>query len=264
MIEFILHGDDFGISADVNACVETCFRNGWLSETSLMVNMPACDAAVEQARRSGYAHLVGLHLNLTEGVPLTEPIKACPRFCDADGRFNANFHRSTRGRFFLSAQETAAAQAEVAAQLDRFCAYGGLMMRLDSHHHAHTNWALYRFLKPMALQRGFRAMRLSADLHRVRLDKELYKRLLNRDMRRAFETTTHFDGAGGALELGRRTPPARDRITVEVMVHPLTHDGALCDTEAPFDALVAQLRQVPDSTIRTWTPETRQSVTRDA
>ena len=243
VIEFIVHADDFGFSKSVNQCINKCFAEKWLSEASLMVNMPACDEAVEIARRHGYAHRVGLHLNLTEGEPLTELIKECPRFCSEEGIFNKVFHLSTVGRFFISQKEKLAAQIEILAQIKKFCAYGGLMMKVDSHHHAHTDWAIYKILKPIALEFGFTSMRISADMHNVRIDKELYKRLYNRDVRKHFQTTNHFDGIVPGLI-------ANASGKTEVMVHPLLWDGQLCDSRKDFAENIRRIISVPNSVIQ--------------
>ena len=242
-IEFIVHADDFGYSESVNHCIDKCFAENWLSETSLMVNMSACDEAVEIAHRHGYSHRVGLHLNLTEGTPLTEPIRECPRFCSRNGLFNKVFHVSTRGRFFLTQKERIAVQIEILAQLKKFCAYGGLMMKVDSHHHAHTDWSIYTILKPIALELGFTDMRISADMHKVRLDKEFYKRLYNRNVRNHFNTTDHFDGIVPELITNASGK-------TEVMVHPLLWDGRLCDSRKDFVENIRRIISVPNSVIR--------------
>lgn len=243
MTEYIIHADDFGKDASVTACIDECFLKGWLSETSLMVNMPSCVAAVDLARRNGYAHRVGVHINLTEGKPLTESIARMPRFCNADGTFNKAFHFSSRTRFFLTNEENRALHEELKAQLRTFCGYPGLMKRIDSHHHVHTDWSVYRILKPLALEFGFEAMRISADLHKVRFDKELYKRFFNRNVRGCFATTNHFDGINADLLRG----PSG---SVEVMVHPLMRDGVLCDSRYPYETQIEKLKAVPHSIIR--------------
>ena len=243
MTEFVIHADDFGFDESVTACIDECFRRRWLSETSLMTNRPNCDAAVALARRHGYAHVVGFHLNLTHGTPLTEPIRRCPRFCNADGRFNRYFHGTTKRRCYMTPRERAAVQEEIAAQIEKFCSYGGLMPKVDSHHHSHMDWLVYRILKPLALANGFTEMRRFTDLHAVRLDKEIYGRFFTWDVRRHFRTTDHFDGVNERLLAG----PGG---VTEVMVHPLLKDGVLCDTAVPYEDHVKRLQAVPDSFIR--------------
>ena len=175
----IIHADDFGISESVSKCIAECFAKGWVTETSLMVNMPYADDAVELARKNGFADRVGLHLNLSQGMPMTAEIRRFPRLCNPDGSFNKRFHHSIVSRFILSRAESIAIKKEIEAQFEKFCSYGDLMMKLDSHHHVHTDWSVYRILEPIALAHGFKAMRISATLHRVGMVKELYKQFLN-------------------------------------------------------------------------------------
>ena len=71
----IVNADDFGLNQSVNRAIAESFRNGLCLNTTLIVNMPYADEAVEIAYKEGFSDRVGLHLNLTEGVPLTEPIR---------------------------------------------------------------------------------------------------------------------------------------------------------------------------------------------
>ena len=235
-MQVIVHGDDFGKDESVTRAICMVMVQGWCDETSLMVNMPYADEAVQIARQNGFSERVGLHLNLTEGVPLTEKILSCRRFCGTNGLFNKKFHSNTLGRFFLSRDEAAAVKEEIEAQLSRFVSYGGLMMKIDSHHHVHTDWAIYRILKPLALKYGFRGMRISADLHRVGILQQLYKRLYNQNVRRFFETTDHFDGV---MAVSRE----HEEGISEAMVHPMFVDGVLCDASMPYERIVQSLNR---------------------
>lgn len=242
MIEYIVHADDFGYSESVNSCINECIQKGWVSETSLMVNMPGCESAVELANRYGYAHRVGIHLNLTEGVPLTDEIKGFSRFC-TNGKFNKKFHLSLASRLVLSKAESKAAFNEIDAQMRKFLSYGRMMMRIDSHHHSHTDWSIYRLLGPLAMKYGFGAMRITANCHRVRLDVEIYKKILNSNIRKNFKTRDYFDGiVPGILD--------KDVGRVEVMVHPLIWEGVLCDSRKPFAENIARVQAVKNSCIR--------------
>ena len=233
----IIHADDFGISESVSKCIAECFAKGWVNETSLMVNMPYADTAVELARKNGFADKVGLHLNLSQGMPMTEDIRRFPRLCNPDGSFNKQFHHVVFSRFVLSRAESVAIGNEIEAQIVKFCSYGGLMMKLDSHHHVHTDWSVYRILEPIALAHGFKSMRISATLHRVGLVKELYKRFLNARIRRMFETSDHFDGFTETMK-----SLLRGGCSVELMTHPMYGaDGEIYDTKRPYREMMEAL-----------------------
>ena len=243
MTEFVVHADDFGYSTEVNCCIDNCIQKGWVSETSLMVNMPACSEAVRIAVQNGYLDKVGIHVNLTEGVPLTDPIKELPAFCDSSGHFNKRFHLSTWKRLFLSKRERCALKVELSAQFEKFLSYGNVMRKIDSHHHVHTNWAIYQVILPLARKYGFTSMRISADMHEVRVAKKIYKIWFNARIRKVFATTDHFDGIVDGLLKATNA-------TVEVMVHPFIWNGELCDSKKDFISNIERVIAVDNSRIR--------------
>lgn len=199
-----------------------------------MVNMPYADEAVELARRSGFADRVGLHLNLSEGKPLTRAIQQFSRLCTADGVFNKAFHMRQLTRFILSNQERVAIKNEIRAQLEKFVSYDGLLLRLDSHHHVHTDWVVYNELLPIAKELGFTGMRLSATLHKVGQMATLYKKLFNWQLRRYFDTRDDFDRF-----CERCIREAIGGKSVEVMVHPMySKEGIIMDTNAPYSQMI--------------------------
>ena len=92
----IVNADDFGLSPRVNQAIVRAFDEGLISSTTVMANMPAFAEASAIARDRGLLDHVGAHLVLTEGDPLTDTMRRCGRFCDADGRFT--FWRQEDGR----------------------------------------------------------------------------------------------------------------------------------------------------------------------
>ena len=148
-------------------------------------------------------------------------------------------------RFFLAKEEQKAVGREIDAQFRKFLSFGGLMKKLDSHHHVHNDWSIYRILQPKAREYGFSAMRISADLHGVGFLQGIYKFLYNASVRSNFSTTNHFD---------EMTPKLLSGVggTVEVMTHPLLYNGVLCDTKVPFADRIHSLANVPQSEIIGW------------
>ena len=78
----IVNADDFGRDEESTRAILECFRRGYINQTTLMVNMPCAEKAVVLAREAGFADKIGLHLNLTQGMPLTESIKRFSEMCD--------------------------------------------------------------------------------------------------------------------------------------------------------------------------------------
>ena len=94
--------DDFGFDIARNDAILDCFENNQISTTTIMANMPGFEDGVKRVFENGLQNRVGLHLNFTQGMPLTDDIKRFPVFCNVDGTFNAKFHHSKINRFILS------------------------------------------------------------------------------------------------------------------------------------------------------------------
>jgi predicted glycoside hydrolase/deacetylase ChbG (UPF0249 family) len=219
----IINADDFGLSTDVSGAILSAFQEDLISTTSLMVNMPGFEEACKLARAGKLEKRVGLHLNLSEGRPLTSAILDLPRFC-RDGLF--------RGRpraFRLSAAEARAVEEELEAQMQACLQQGIRPIHLDSHHHVHTEWAPATIVIGLARRHSIPRIRLSRNVGPgLGHLKRVYKAILNRRLRRV--------GLGGYRYFGsvRDVAPVLSSLWggVEIMVHPRWgSDGRLRDYE---------------------------------
>src|SRR6201996_9739990 len=78
----IINADDFGLSSIVNRAILSGMEEGLVTSTSMMANMPGFEHGVGLARvHAKLAGRIGVHLNLTEGPPLTKPVLDLPLFC---------------------------------------------------------------------------------------------------------------------------------------------------------------------------------------
>ncbi len=87
MMRAIVNADDFGLSPGINRGIVRAFRDGVLSSTTMMANMPAFEDAVALAK----AHPglgVGVHLTLVWGAPVAGAERV-PSLVDRNGRFPA-------------------------------------------------------------------------------------------------------------------------------------------------------------------------------
>ena len=104
----IFNADDFGYSRGINRGIVEAHRNGLVTSTSLMVNTPATEDAVTQARELPELS-VGLHVNFTN-----------------------------EAQRLIDFYDRQVARDELRRQLDRFVALlGRLPTHLDSHQHVH-------------------------------------------------------------------------------------------------------------------------------
>ena len=124
----IINADDFGLSRSVNQAIIDVYNKGNLTSTTLLVNMPGTEDAIQQAE-SNPDLAVGLHFCLTEGKPLT----ICKSLTQPDGAFLSRprlFQKLYSGK--VNPQDI---RTEFEAQIDRFCSYGLKLSHVDSHQH---------------------------------------------------------------------------------------------------------------------------------
>ncbi|HOO27822.1 MAG TPA: ChbG/HpnK family deacetylase [Lachnospiraceae bacterium] len=248
----IINADDFGKNESVNKAVRECFEKKLIQRTTLMVNMPAADEAVAIAKAAGFSDRVGIHLNLTEGRPLTGEIRNNPLLCDEYGNFHAGFQKTTKYRLYMDELTIGQIREELDAQLCKYRTYGLTLNHIDSHHHVHTNYPILRALKPLAPKYGFSSVRLSRNLyHGGSLPMRLYKSLYNHAIRKLCKTGTDYFGSYQDMiaffsvpqneGADRKDALARlDRFlaghSLEIMVHPMYDaSGVLLDTDIPME-----------------------------
>ncbi len=136
MKSLIVTADDFGMSLPVNEGIEASHRDGILSATSLMTGGEAFDDAVERARRQPSLG-VGLHIHLVDSRPVL-PASQVPDLVSPDGNFSNN-PESFGFKLFFSREMRRQAEAEIAAQFERFEKTGLRMDHVNGHHHFHMH-----------------------------------------------------------------------------------------------------------------------------
>jgi hopanoid biosynthesis associated protein HpnK len=152
----IINADDFGLCEGVNKAVKQAHTNGVLTSATIMVGMSAARAAVELAGEMPELG-VGVHLNLTEGAPVSKD-KRVEVLLDDNGEFN-----SSLGKVFvksiLSAAVRDAIEIEWAAQIEWLIDNGIKPTHLDSHKHIHTCPAVWPVAVGLADGFGIDAIR---------------------------------------------------------------------------------------------------------
>lgn len=125
----LVNADDFGFSPGVNKGILQAHRQGLVTSTTVMVNLPAA-ALIIPALANNVNLGAGVHLNTTYGSPLL-PVERVPSLVNSEGRFL----RPEAGYGKVNPEEIA---AEWQAQIDLFRSWGLKPSHLDSHHHVHT------------------------------------------------------------------------------------------------------------------------------
>lgn len=220
MIQVYVNADDFSLDENRTKAILQAYEEGWISTTSAMVNMPWFERSLEFAKGTGIYDNIGLHLNLTEGHPLTEKIKKSPLFCNPDGTFNAVFHHSKNYRLYLPYFEREAVAEEISAQLKKYADSGLKSFHLDSHHHVHTDYSIARILLPMAKMTGFKRIRLSRNFGSgLNVMKRVYKFILNQKLSRNIPPISAY--FCNFEDFHNHWSCLKDGTSIEIMTHPL-------------------------------------------
>lgn len=232
MTRIIVNADDFGMNENCTMAIADCMSKGWVTNTSLMVNMPYCEEAVALARTKGLLDRIGLHLNLTEGFPMTDAMRKCREFCDADGCFTGSFrHGLAKIWTPLSRSAKLALESEVEAQAKKYLALGLPVLHFDAHHHSHlVPRVTATIFRVMALH-GFKSVRGPDNLQTsTKLKSRIYYPIENafalHNINRFGFVTTDF--MGPLAEIAQRGDWREGNSTLDFMVHPMyLKDGKL-------------------------------------
>lgn len=163
-IPLIINADDFGSSDAANRAIIRAHLDGVCTSTSLMVNEPAAEAAVELARENP-SLAVGLHLVLVLGhsslSPSQIPHLVNQNACFSDSSFEAGikyyFHPAARRELRL----------EMRAQFEKFAATGLPFSHVDGHTHLHMHPVIFRELVDLCEEFGVRRVRVVRGERRI-------------------------------------------------------------------------------------------------
>jgi hopanoid biosynthesis associated protein HpnK len=150
----IINADDFGLCQGVNEAVAKAHTEGVLTSTTLIVNMPCADHAVELVKSLPNLG-VGVHLNLTEGCPVSDN----SHLCDPQGEFAFSAERLCL-LSLLSKKVRTAIKIELSAQVEWLINKGINPTHLDSHKHIHTFPSIFPIVFELARRFDVSAIRL--------------------------------------------------------------------------------------------------------
>lgn len=243
----VVNADDFGMSPRTNQGIIEAFERGYISSATIMANMPAFRQACELVHRHQLHGKIGLHLNLTEGRPLTKAIAGSPKFCNANG-----FLLPHRIVLRLSSADARLLSDEIAAQHEACLRQGIQPTHWDSHNHLHWQPGIARVVMRMAKHFGVRGVRIGRNCGPLLGGKSLIKRVLTPVYRKARNIPLRSKGLARTDYCGSFVD-TRDLLqtttrSVEVVVHPLVDDkGRLMDLEyGDFVSMIAALSIRPE------------------
>ncbi|XP_051514691.1 carbohydrate deacetylase [Myxocyprinus asiaticus] len=133
-VKLVVTGDDFGYCERRNQGIVDCFKAGGISNVSLLVNAVSAKHASDLAKR--YHIPIGLHANLSEGLPVSRELKGST-LLNKDGFF----HGKMGFRDVLQSGQLKMSEVEVElrAQVNHFFELVGHMPdHMDGHQHVHV------------------------------------------------------------------------------------------------------------------------------
>ncbi|XP_036382692.1 carbohydrate deacetylase [Megalops cyprinoides] len=134
-VKLVVTGDDFGYCLRRNRGIVDCFQAGAISNVSLLVNASSAKDAADLAKRH---HMpIGLHANLSEGLPVCPNLRSGSTLLNDDGFFHGKMgFRKELQNGQLSMSEV---ELELRAQVKLFCELTGhLPHHMDGHQHVHV------------------------------------------------------------------------------------------------------------------------------
>jgi predicted glycoside hydrolase/deacetylase ChbG (UPF0249 family) len=127
----VVNADDFGLTPGVSRGIIKAHREGIVTSTSVMINIPYAEESLRLAQKEAPDLDIGLHLNLTAGRPISPP-DAIPDLVTSSGDFldlDALLDR-------IESVDLTQVRREFTAQIERFREImGHLPDHLDGHHY---------------------------------------------------------------------------------------------------------------------------------
>ncbi len=176
MKSLIVNADDFGLTTGVSRGILEAHHRGIVTSTTLLVNRPIAAELLAELKASALG--VGLHLNLTHGIPISPPGEV-PSLVDGAGKLVRD------SRQVAAAAKPEEAALELRAQVAMFVR---LMERtpthLDSHHHVARQAPILECLLDLAEELGIPVRSQDGEVRRAA-------------RARALKTPDHFFGESG-------------------------------------------------------------------
>lgn len=154
----IVNADDLGVNAPRSHGIFIAFEQGIVRSASIIANGSDAVQAAKRAKEKKLA--CGLHLNLTEGDPisLADTVRS---LLDANGYFRGkDAQRRAMDEGAVDPQEL---ERECRAQLEWMQAHYGHPTHVDGHHNIHAHPLVARVLAPLLELEGIRFVRIAAE-----------------------------------------------------------------------------------------------------
>jgi chitin disaccharide deacetylase len=221
--KIIINADDYGLNSNTNAAIVYCLRNNIINSTTIMVNTSGFLEAVEMAEKYKLKNQIGIHINLTEGKPLSD--LSLTGLTDENGNFIRKSMSSPK--VYISSAVRLKVKSEIKQQYEKLLDYKINPTHIDSHHSIHVNPWISGIFTEFANERK-QKIRISNDRFRKNLIFLAYYKRLNKIYKRnKINFSDEFATVNSFIKYFKSN---ETHLTYEIMVHPSYEDGILIDT----------------------------------
>lgn len=208
MKKVIINADDFGLNDSCTQAIAQAFKENLITDTTIIANGEAFGEAINIITSQKLQEKVGIHFNLTEGIPLTKEIAEYSNFVEG-GVFHGKINRLRP----LRKAEKKAIYQELTAQIEKVENEGIIVTHADSHHHIHTGIFIAPIIIQVCKEHNIKKIRLHRNIGNIQWYKKMIKNGYNFWIKKNGFVTTEFFGTleDSRIELNNYT---------EIMVHP--------------------------------------------
>lgn len=213
MKALIINADDFGLTESCTDAIIRAYHEGKISSTTICANGGYFEKAVNLAFKNRIENRVGVHLNITEGYPLTDKIRKDRFFCNADGAYNGCINRTK----LLTHSQKVAVYNEFIMQIQKVRSTGINITHSDSHHHIHTAYNITPIAMSALKASSIQKIRICRNIGEIQFAKKLLKVIYNKYLlSKNFSSTDLF----GSIKDFENEDLSKDEKSLEIMVHP--------------------------------------------
>ncbi len=243
----IINADDLGLTHEANVGVREAFNQGLCTQATIVVNSEFSEEGAQMAHEYKFADRVGLHINLSEGKPLSKAICKFSKYVDEQGNFSYNPAFMQSDSYGISpllsyindyttdafAAEVEAVSEEIKAQVERFRELGFRISHVDSHNNALVDLPVWLAGGSALRNAGFKSMRCTFDSFST---DDMYNQayrlwLANQRTEAGFVCLSYSSSVQHYLKQRARLSAAwfAPGEPIEIYVHPVMRDGVLLD-----------------------------------
>jgi predicted glycoside hydrolase/deacetylase ChbG (UPF0249 family) len=219
----IINADDFGVNHSVNTAIAASFSKGIINSASMIVTMPGFEEALELSAKYGFRDKLGIHINLTEGFPLTNLSKT--GLLDLEGKFSRK--AITNPYIYFSAYVKKKIKEELKQQYRMMVDNGIRPTHINSHHHVHTLPWLSAIFLDFAKKEDLK-IRIAQSQKGKSVLKHQYRMFLNNQFKKKqLHFSDHFENAVFLVDYLDKIKD--HNVVFEVMVHPAYQKDVIID-----------------------------------